>query len=192
VKEIYPSVWVFEKAFANPSGIYESVEKFVDNNLSFSWKWAQTDKPDANDSLQDSMRTNQIFYVSANAAIQEIKEIDTLIFNGTTDFIKQYSSHYLLGGLTDEGYAILKYEKGTMYKQHHDCGGSNKGRVVSMLVYLNDDFVGGELEFPHIGVKHKPSAGDIVLFPSNYTFSHIAHPVTEGTKYAVVSWLAYE
>jgi predicted 2-oxoglutarate/Fe(II)-dependent dioxygenase YbiX len=29
----------------------------------------------------------------------------------------------------------------------------------------------------------------LILFPSNYAYSHIAHPVTSGTKYAMVTWI---
>jgi hypothetical protein len=29
----------------------------------------------------------------------------------------------------------------------------------------------------------------LILFPSNYAYSHIAHPITNGTKYAMVTWI---
>ena len=31
--------------------------------------------------------------------------------------------------------------------------------------------------------------GMVILFPSNYAYRHIAHPVTSGTKYAIVTWI---
>lgn len=191
MKELHPSLWVYEQGFENPAYIYKSIESFIDDNLSFNWAWAQTSKPNPDDSLQDAHRTNQIFSISSNRNIPLINQLDELIFHGTTGFIGQYSSHYDLGSLDDEGYAVLKYENGTMYKQHYDCGPQHPRRVLSMLVYLNDDYVGGELEFPYLGVKYSPKAGDVVLFPSNHTFAHIAHPVTGGTKYSVVTWAGY-
>lgn len=191
MQEIYPSIWIFEKQFSNPGEICNSIEKVIDDNLTLNWTWAQTSKQNASENIQDFHRTNQVFSISSNVNIEELKKIDDIIFNITTSCVNQYSVHYGLGPMDDEGYSILKYENGTMYKQHHDCGPMHSNRVVSMLAYLNDDFVGGELEFPYIGIKYKPSAGDVVLFPSNYTFSHIAHPVSEGTKYAVVSWLGH-
>ena len=114
-----------------------------------------------------------------------------MIFSGITEYVAEYSSHYGVGILDDEGYTLLKYENGTHYKQHHDCGGNHRDRVVSILVYLNDDYEGGQLTFPFFDVTYTPMAGDIVLFPSNYTFAHIAEPVTKGTKYAIVSWMRY-
>jgi predicted 2-oxoglutarate/Fe(II)-dependent dioxygenase YbiX len=63
------------------------------------------------------------------------------------------------------------------------------GRVVSAILYLNDDYEGGHLEFPNFGIKIKPQAGMLILFPSNYAYTHAAHPVTKGTKYALVTWI---
>jgi len=56
------------------------------------------------------------------------------------------------------------------------------------VFFLNGDFTGGELEFPYFDVKITPSAGTLVLFPSNFPYGHIAHPVEDGTKYSLVTW----
>lgn len=189
MKELLPSVWVYEQQFVNPSKVYKTIENLIESNISLNWKWAKTGL--LQDSLQDSYRTNQEFSITAHIDNPSIKELDNLIFQGITDCVKQYSENYKIGTLSDEGYNVLKYENGTHYKAHFDCGGAHSNRVVSILVYLNDDYVGGELEFTNFNFKYKPKAGDIILFPSNYTFEHTAHPVTEGIKYCVVSWMAY-
>jgi len=61
-------------------------------------------------------------------------------------------------------------------------------RDVSMLIYLNDDYEGGELNFPWLNYRYRPVAGDLVFFPSNHVFSHESLPIQSGTKYALVSW----
>jgi predicted 2-oxoglutarate/Fe(II)-dependent dioxygenase YbiX len=63
------------------------------------------------------------------------------------------------------------------------------GRAISALVYLNNDYTGGEIEFPNHNVKIKPLPGMMNLFPSNFAYLHQAHPVIEGTKYALVTWI---
>ena len=63
-------------------------------------------------------------------------------------------------------------------------------RDVSVLWYLNEDFQGGELEFPRFDVVVRPSTGTIVAFPSAHQYVHGARPVTEGIRYAIVSWMA--
>lgn len=189
MNEIIPSVCVFDAEFPNPEYIYSTVESLIEKDIRLNWKWAQTSGSTEN--LQNAHRTNQEFHIGDNRSNEVINEIDSLIFNGITNQIQQYSEIFKTGVLEDEGYSLLKYENGTHYKMHHDCGGTHRDRVVSIVVYLNDDYVGGELTFPLFNKTYKPNAGDIVIFPSNYTFAHIAQPVTSGTKYAIVSWMHY-
>ena len=61
--------------------------------------------------------------------------------------------------------------------------------TASFNVYVNDNFDGGVLEFKNKDYSVKPEPGMLILFPSNYAYTHIAHPVETGTKYAVVTWL---
>jgi hypothetical protein len=87
----------------------------------------------------------------------------------------------------DEGYNLLRYQNNGEYTAHTDRGSRNN-RVVSGLIYLNGDFSGGELHFPRYDFMVKPQKGMLVLFPSWHTHLHAAMPVTDGTKYAIVTW----
>jgi len=101
---------------------------------------------------------------------------------------------------------FIKYEVGGHYKHHHDYfdpkasyypehhkrGGQ---RVFTSIFYLNDDFEGGETEFPKIPMVVKPEAGKIFtwrnmttdgkLYEDSY---HAGLPVTNGIKYIIVVW----
>jgi predicted 2-oxoglutarate/Fe(II)-dependent dioxygenase YbiX len=59
---------------------------------------------------------------------------------------------------------------------------------LSALLYLNDDYEGGEITFPHIGFSQKPKAGSLIFFPSNFVFVHEVNAVTSGTRYALPNW----
>jgi len=87
-----------------------------------------------------------------------------------------------------EGNSILKYTNSQYFNSHYDGDTSSK-RVVSPILYLNEDYEGGEIEFVNFDIKIKPKAGSLMIFPSNYAYRHIAHPVTSGTKYAIVTWI---
>jgi predicted 2-oxoglutarate/Fe(II)-dependent dioxygenase YbiX len=59
------------------------------------------------------------------------------------------------------------------------------------VIYLNDDYEGGVISFPHIGkdgVSVKPEAGSAIFFPSNYVFVHEISSVTKGIRYALPNW----
>lgn len=87
----------------------------------------------------------------------------------------------------DEGYQLLKYGRGEKYDIHVDAGAQHL-RLVSAVLYVNDDYAGGELQFPLQKKKIKPKAGSVILFPSNYCYPHTSLPITKGTKYSVVTW----
>ena len=193
MNEIFPSIWIYNQMFKNPELGIESLEKAIDENILLNWIYASTGDNQGDGSLKNIYRSNKTIAMPRDInTIDGSENLDTHIFNQLTELTREYSDFFGLGPVKDEGYSVLKYDEGTEYKQHFDCGGEHKDRVVSMLLYLNDDYEGGELEFPFFGIKYKPSAGDIIFFPSSYSFAHIAHPVTSGTKYALVTWLSYE
>lgn len=94
---------------------------------------------------------------------------------------------------------LLRYKVGGTYNKHADSEGYEQDsrrwyrscdRDVSLLIYLNDDYQGGELLFNRLNYTYKPRTGDLVLFPSGNLFLHQSLPITRGTKYALVSWAA--
>jgi predicted 2-oxoglutarate/Fe(II)-dependent dioxygenase YbiX len=100
-----------------------------------------------------------------------------------------YIDKYQISGeFMHEYYNVLKYSSGQKYDAHYD-GSTADGRSISAIVYLNDEYIGGEIEFVNFGIKIKPEPGMLILFPSNYAYKHIAHPIVDGTKYAIVTWI---
>lgn len=73
------------------------------------------------------------------------------------------------------------------FLEHEDDDGSNK-RAISIIYYINDDYEGGEIDFRLQGLKIKPKAGQLLVFPSNGKFRHSISEVTKGTRYCIVSW----
>jgi hypothetical protein len=88
---------------------------------------------------------------------------------------------------TGENWQILKYGKGHHFDNHID---DNKAfpRTFSISYYLNDDYEGGEIEFPRFDIKIKPVANQAIVFAANYVYNHKIHPVTNGTRYTIVNW----
>jgi hypothetical protein len=105
--------------------------------------------------------------------------------------VKDYSHFFRVGELRYwESFNFIKYGPGQHFQEHHDQG-PTYNCVVSLVGYLNDDYEGGELDFRLQGIKVKPRAGDLYIFPSNYMYPHTAMPVVSGTKYSLVTMLDY-
>ena len=141
--------------------------------------------------INQKFRTNDMYDITYGSTLgdtvcQDVhNQMYTTLMATTPAYFKK---HNLDAMMYYENYHMLKYGVDTEYKQHYDDGPS-MSRVVSAITYLNDDYEGGELEFPNFKIKIKPKAGMLLLFPSSYAYAHKAHPVTSGTKYAIVTWI---
>jgi predicted 2-oxoglutarate/Fe(II)-dependent dioxygenase YbiX len=86
----------------------------------------------------------------------------------------------------EESINLLRYGISGHLPAHQDQGVSS--RVLSSVMYLNDDYAGGEIEFVNSNVKLKPNAGSIIFFPSNFLYVHEVHPITSGFRYSMPHW----
>jgi hypothetical protein len=86
-----------------------------------------------------------------------------------------------------EAFNFVKYEgEGKHFRIHADHGPAYNC-TVSAVIYINDDYEGGELQFPRLdNLVYTPKSGDIAVFPSNYIYEHASLPMKSGTKYCVV------
>jgi hypothetical protein len=104
---------------------------------------------------------------------------------------------------------IKKYKEGTSMGAHYDQLDGDKTLRYSLVMYLNDDFEGGEISFtlsdydgiinkttPHpdydnpenkdlMDFSIKPKAGSVIIFPSSAPYHHTAHLVKSKFKYMV-------
>lgn len=82
--------------------------------------------------------------------------------------------------------SLLKYEESGYLPKHSDLGIST--RIVTMILYLNDDYEGGEISFPYLDITLKPKAGSAVFFPANFMTIHEVSEVTKGVRYVLPNW----
>lgn len=101
--------------------------------------------------------------------------------------IDDYAKYWGINVVYYEAFNFVKYEgEGKHFNIHADHGPAYNC-TVSAVIYINDDYEGGEIEFPRLnGYIHKPKVGDIAIFPSNYIYEHASLPMKSGTKYCVV------
>jgi predicted 2-oxoglutarate/Fe(II)-dependent dioxygenase YbiX len=65
---------------------------------------------------------------------------------------------------------------------HVDFNEDNYYLAYTIVVYLNDDYEGGELYFNDLDIKIKPQAGSIIMYPSSSPYSHQSLKVLKGRK----------
>jgi len=79
--------------------------------------------------------------------------------------------------------SISKYSTGKSMGPHVDDYGNGEDPNISVVLYLNDKYEGGEIYFKEQDIKIKPKAGSIVIFPSVEPYYHESLPVISGIKY---------
>lgn len=85
-----------------------------------------------------------------------------------------------VGGLDVTGFIVFqRLYAGTELISHFDKY-SDKLVEYAAVLYLNNDYSGGELFFPKLGYEIIPEPGTLIIFPSTEEFEHGVRPVKEG------------
>jgi prolyl 4-hydroxylase len=91
---------------------------------------------------------------------------------------------------------ILRYRPGQQYHPHFDWLGETNRRILTALIYLNDDYDGGETRFVKTGLTVKGRTGDVLVFRNvgrdgglDLLSEHAGLPVTSGVKYLASRWI---
>lgn len=105
---------------------------------------------------------------------------------------------------------VLHYEPGQEYKPHYDFIRPDEPeaqgyagelalmgqRAVTVLVYLNDGYAGGETVFPRLKLSFKGKTGDALIFWNvsqtgqlERDSLHAGSPVTSGEKWLLSQWI---
>ena len=129
--------------------------------------------------------------------LEDWKDIDNILFKSIDDNLKEYLDKikvddkifFNMDTLRDTGYLVKRYKPGDYFNWHSDRNYENGwSRVVACVWYLNDITEGGYTEFAH-GRKIYPKTGQLIMFPTSWTFPHRAVTPKVDTKYVITSFL---
>jgi 2OG-Fe(II) oxygenase superfamily len=81
---------------------------------------------------------------------------------------------------------------GTDLRVHYDSAG-NDTMAMSIVLYINDDYNGGNLRFVDHDFEVKPKAGSLLVFPSTDDYEHGVMTVDPGpTRYAIPAFVFHK
>lgn len=175
--------------------VLEGKENMINGNaVRYAWQPAyvgyQELMPDYRDCVDFKYKKSDL-YDDGTEEYRKLAEIWDDCYTKQKEVVDHYCAKYNIHNLRYwEAFNFIKYEKGDHFQYHHDHGFSYNC-TVSLVGYLNDDYTGGGLHFQHQDLLYTPVAGDVVIFPSTYMYSHRAMPVNDGTKYSLVTMLDY-
>jgi predicted 2-oxoglutarate/Fe(II)-dependent dioxygenase YbiX len=194
-EEIAPGIMVYSNVIPNSENLYKDIEEgLVSANI--LWVPASV-KADSDPGVNTDSRDTSTFGVPYSGAISEDftslqssfnSTLNNLFFENFDPIERDYKSYFGTAAPWHDSYAILKYGVGQKFTNHIDDH-QDYHRRISTVYYLNDNYTGGEINFPRFNITFKPKANQMIFFPSTYVYNHSVLPVIEGERYAVVSWM---
>lgn len=160
---------------------------FSFNNLS------NTDHVDNQKILKLTTADNLFNFINNPISIEE----EILIKKNNLKYeLNNYSFPFLFDYINEYELSIKKIKNWTIYEQinetnfHYDNNRDGLKHSYTILIALNDNYVGGEINFKNrIGNENiSMSAGDILIYPSSNQYKHKELMVSAGKKYTAISY----
>jgi predicted 2-oxoglutarate/Fe(II)-dependent dioxygenase YbiX len=175
-------IFYYESVIQNPEELIYLIEStdlgLPEESLISKWHtWVAS-----NDSYVFGKRkiTDTAFYDSASNKVRQVYDLLTDVLS---DYGLDYAKTLNINLGSQMPISISKYFTGASMGPHTDSSPNPTTENISAVLYLNDNYSGGEISFPEQGVKIKPKAGSLVVFPSVPPFYHESMPIVNGIKY---------
>jgi hypothetical protein len=206
IEFLHPKVWLFKNAFKHSKEIIDYFEK---NHEWRKWEIFGTEskistpektysnfptkeewKNDIVDHVNNEYVTEflWVFYNTTKLFCEKLDiKKDNWIFT-TTEISKYYENM----GVSNDGAM-------NFHTDHEQEKESEEGIKfgTACLVYLNDDYEGGEIVFRISDdsfskvvdeFSYKPKTGDVLVFPSEHPFYHAVNAIKNKQKYLIRHW----
>jgi predicted 2-oxoglutarate/Fe(II)-dependent dioxygenase YbiX len=183
-------VYIYKNALKKDMKLVERLEKVIEENSGHWFKWSEAQVGDYQ-TMKDyrdcvDFKVGKLDTQRPEVANTDMASIYNEIDERLQECLKDYCAKFNISMEYQEAVNFVRYGKGQHFAAHSDHGFSYVC-TVSSVMYLNDNYAGGELHFPFLDYTYTPEEGDIVLFPSTFLYLHAALPVEEGIKYAAVT-----
>lgn len=158
---------------------------FFIQNLNSTKYWSE-----ANDQVSDHLKNKVInLFTCSHPSASNMQTLTTTmnkkaeriladigIFNSETSLLLGFNQ-------------IIKIDNVGMDSHKDNPDNSDKPISHGIIVYLNDDYAGGELDYTELGILHKPKKNSLVIHPGTKEYTHAVRDVTSGARYAMTTFI---
>jgi predicted 2-oxoglutarate/Fe(II)-dependent dioxygenase YbiX len=184
VEILEDNIFYYKNILSNTDELIKFIENtdylLEENSFLSPWKEWNAYQSEYLFGMQKQFKSNNLI-ISTSSGFSESKYIHTTIYNTIMKAADHYSEHHLIDPGMLSPISISKYFEGKLMGPHVDAHDNDPTKTISCVLYLNDDYSGGELNFPDHGIFIKPEAGSLVIFPSKYM--HESKIIKSGVKY---------
>ena len=168
------------KGFLTP----DECANFIARSEKLGYEKAKVQISDSKSDYRPEIRNNQRVLI-------EDQSLARSLFERAKNELVRSIGLYTLFEL-NELFRFYKYEVGQEFKMHQDGSferNDSECSFYTFLIYLNDNFVGGETEFQN-GTVITPGKGDLLVF--YHPLPHQGNPILKGTKYVLRTDVMYK
>ncbi len=176
--ELHPEIFLVDNFLSK-----QECNHFIEKGEQVSFEEAKVNIQGKQVMVKGVRNNQRILFIDENLANQ--------IWQKIKPFVPPTFGLYNALGL-NEMFRIYKYTQGQRFKMHRDGSYERNEKecsFFSFLIYLNEDFEGGETYFEE-GITIIPRLGDALLF--HHPLRHEGKPLISGTKYILRTDIMYQ
>lgn len=135
--------------------------------------------------------------INDNMTNEYLIKLDVYIKNKIGDIINLFGKENTMfpTKVFDNGYTLRQIYGGTQLHidgmfESNELNSKRHARLLSIIINLNEDYDGGEFNFPKQNVKIKLKKGEAICFPPYWTHPHEVSSVSFGEyRYTINTWI---
>jgi hypothetical protein len=184
---VAPGIVIYKNVLKKEWDIINRLESVLgDENSPFKWQGAKVGMFEENlehRNCQDFKYKKE--HIPEGEYGDTLRAVHDDVNSALMECLADYGSMYGIRVEYIEAFNMVKYGPGQKFNVHSDDGDPYRC-TISCVGYPNDEYEGGSLWFNHFDQDIQPEAGDFVISPSAFIYSHASKPVTSGIKYSIV------
>jgi hypothetical protein len=224
-QKLHEEVYLYEDVFSDPKGLIDLIEELDSDETTHSvvpeWGFWFSNSQDGHSfgSKKDFNPESLDQLDSPRKA--EVEHVVKTIQKAIKDVADAYYRDRGLDGEPNMSpfVGIMKYREGCEMGAHFDAQAGDRSLKFSIVLYLNEDYEGGEISFivrPYdlrnpknshlqpatdiddpsnkdlVDFTVKPKAASALIFPSVHPYKHQVHVIKKGDKYIFPGFVFHE
>ena len=193
LKVLGTDIWYWENALSFPEHLKDFIDKIDEEPESYSRisKWENWTASDDNKLVYGKTKNIDRSKLKISTGSDILDKKTLYIANSFLMAFQMCTDRYLDSRKLDKNkydlnldrITIKAWNEGQSMGPHFDGQDGNKNLAFSLVAYINDDYEGGEINFPNHNVTIKPKSGSLIMFPSQEPYIHEVKPIVSGTRY---------
>jgi predicted 2-oxoglutarate/Fe(II)-dependent dioxygenase YbiX len=216
IQILYDKIYVYKAAFKDPIKFIEDANKldkwhpwYIMGEM-MCFGVIENDKNEFyyGDTFPTQREWDKLVKTKVDQSEKILAYVQQLFYSITSDYISK--NNISIPNWSNTPPCLCKYEtyggagNGFAMNYHTDYQVDREGEpgskfAITCTMYLNDDYEGGSLLFRITNpdgsiseIDYKPSAGDVIVFPSGEPYLHGVEEIRSGEKYFLRNFWCYE